>query len=288
MKSGASRSMWLRPCFLVFPMPSRHNLVRLMGFAAALLVAAAAHAQTTSPGEGLLPVTQAFALKATVAKPGAVALHFDIAPHYYLYRGRIHAKILTPGVTAGALQTPAGTREHDPYLGDVEIYHDAVDASLPYSAAGAMPAMLKLEVEYQGCHEVAPKICYPPNTETFTLPTSGGGPVGAAVGAAADGDAPRNPLTTALTAAPGTQTPAGDQSAAQSASPIGTGLAIALLLALIGGLILNLMPCVLPVLAIKAVGVLEGSESRQRARAHALAYAAGVIATFLAIGLAIL
>jgi thiol:disulfide interchange protein DsbD len=259
-----------------------------MGFAAALLVAAAAHAQTTSPGEGLLPVTQAFALKATIAKPGAVALHFDIAPHYYLYRGRIHAKILTPGVTAGALQTPAGTREHDPYLGDVEIYHDAVDASLPYSAAGAMPAMLKLEVEYQGCHEVAPKICYPPNTETFTLPTSGGGPVGAAVGAAADGDAPRNPLTTALTAAPGTQTPAGDQSAAQSASPIGTGLAIALLLALIGGLILNLMPCVLPVLAIKAVGVLEGSESRQRARAHALAYAAGVIATFLAIGLAIL
>jgi thiol:disulfide interchange protein DsbD len=280
--------MWLRLCFLVFPMPSRHNLVRLMGFAAALLVAAAAHAQTTSPGEGLLPVTQAFALKATIAKPGAVALHFDIAPHYYLYRGRIHAKILTPGVTAGALQTPAGTREHDPYLGDVEIYHDAVDASLPYSAAGAMPAMLKLEVEYQGCHEVAPKICYPPNTETFTLPTSGGGPVGAAVGAAADGDAPRNPLTTALTAAPGTQTPAGDQSAAQSASPIGTGLAIALLLALIGGLILNLMPCVLPVLAIKAVGVLEGSESRQRARAHALAYAAGVIATFLAIGLAIL
>ncbi len=280
--------MWLRPCFLVFPMPSRHNLVRLMGFAAALLVAAAAHAQTTSPGDGLLPVTQAFALKATIAKPGAVALHFDIAPHYYLYRGRIHAKILTPGVTAGALQTPAGTREHDPYLGDVEIYHDAVDASLPYSAAGAMPAMLKLEVEYQGCHEVAPKICYPPNTETFTLPTSGGGPVGAAVGAAADGDAPRNPLTTALTAAPGTQTPAGDQSAAQSASPIGTGLAIALLLALIGGLILNLMPCVLPVLAIKAVGVLEGSESRQRARAHALAYAAGVIATFLAIGLAIL
>ena len=164
--------MWLRLCFLVFPMPSRHNLVRLMGFAAALLVAAAAHAQTTSPGEGLLPVTQAFALKATIAKPGAVALHFDIAPHYYLYRGRIHAKILTPGVTAGALQTPAGTREHDPYLGDVEIYHDAVDASLPYSAAGAMPAMLKLEVEYQGCHEVAPKICYPPNTETFTLPLS--------------------------------------------------------------------------------------------------------------------
>jgi thiol:disulfide interchange protein DsbD len=56
----------------------------------------------------------------------------------------------------------------------------------------------------------------------------------------------------------------------------------------VGGLILNLMPCVLPVLAIKAVGVLESGESRQRARIDALAYAAGVICTFLAIGFAIL
>ncbi|HKZ10671.1 MAG TPA: protein-disulfide reductase DsbD [Rhodanobacteraceae bacterium] len=269
-------------------MLSRQILVRLMVFAAALFVAAGAHAQTSSPGEGLLPVTQAFALKATIDKPGVVALHFDIAPHYYLYRGRIHAKILTPGVTAGTLQTPAGTREHDPYLGDVEIYHDAVDASLPYTAAGAVPAALKVEVEYQGCHEVAPKICYPPNTETFTLPTSGGGPIGAAGGGAAGGGAPRNPITSSLTGATNAQALAGDQAIAQAAHPIGTGLALALLLAFVGGLILNLMPCVLPVLAIKAVGVLEGGESRQRARAHALAYAAGVIATFLAIGLTII
>jgi len=280
--------MWLRPRFLVIPMLSRPILVRLMVFAAALFMAAGVHAQTSSPGEGLLPVTQAFALKATIAKPGVVALHFDIAPHYYLYRGRIHAKILTPDVTAGTLQTPAGTREHDPYLGDVEIYHDVVAASLSYTAAGAVPAALKVEVEYQGCHEVAPKICYPPNTETFTLPTSGGGPISAAGGGAADGGAPRNPLTSSLTGATNAQALAGDRATVQAASPIGTGLAFALLLAFVGGLILNLMPCVLPVLAIKAVGVLEGGESRQRARAHALAYAAGVIATFLAIGFAII
>ncbi len=258
-----------------------------MGFAAALFVAAGACAQATSPGEGLLPVTEAFALKPVIAKPGTIALHFDIAPHYYLYRGRIHAKILTPGVTAGALQTPPGIKEHDPYLGDVEIYHDAVDASLPYTAAGAMPGTLEVEVEYQGCHEVAPKICYPPNSETFTLPTSGGGPIGAAGGDnAVDGGAARNPITSSLATTP--QASASAPTAAQAASPIGTGLAFALLLAFVGGLILNLMPCVLPVLAIKAVGVLEGGESRQRARAHALAYAAGVIATFLAIGLVIL
>jgi thiol:disulfide interchange protein DsbD len=269
-------------------MLSRQLFIRLMGFAAALSVATGACAQATSPGEGLLPVTEAFALKPVIAKPGTIALHFDIAPHYYLYRGRIHAKILTPGVTAGALQTPPGTKEHDPYLGDGEIYHDAVDASLPYNATGALPATLKVEVEYQGCHEIEPKICYPPNAETFTLPTSGGGPLGTAGGGAVDGGAPRNPLTSSLTAAPDVPTATGDQPTAQATSPIGTGLAFALLLAFVGGLILNLMPCVLPVLAIKAVGLLESGESRQRARAHALAYAAGVIATFLAIGLAIL
>ena len=268
---------------------ARQFFSRLILLAALCLVATSAFAQSTSPGGGLLPVTQAFALKPTIAKPGTIALHFDIAQHYYLYRGRIHAKVLTPGVAAGALQTPAGIKEHDPYLGDVEIYHDAVEASLPYSAAGAMPATLKVAVTYQGCHEVEPKICYPPNTETFTLPTSGGGPVGATGGGnAINGGAPRDSVTASLAAASAAPTSATPESGAQTANQVNTGLAFALLLAFVGGLILNLMPCVLPVLAIKAVGVLESGESRQRARVGALAYAAGVIVTFLVIGLAIL
>ena len=270
-------------------MSSERLFPRFILLATLLLAATGAFAQSTSPGDGLLPVTQAFALKPVITKPGTINLHFDIAPHYYLYRGRIHAKILTAGVTAGALQTPAGIKEHDPYLGDVEIYHDAVEASLPYGAAGVMPATLKVAVTYQGCHEVEPKICYPPNTETFTLPTSGGGPVGATGGdSAINGGAPRDSVTASLAAASAAPTSATPESGARTANQINMGLAFALLLAFVGGLILNLMPCVLPVLAIKAVGVLESGESRQRARVGALAYAAGVIATFLAIGLAIL
>ncbi|HJR12458.1 MAG TPA: protein-disulfide reductase DsbD [Rhodanobacteraceae bacterium] len=274
---------------MMMPLPGK-LLLRLFLPAALLLVVLGTNAQSASPGEGLLPVTQAFALKATIDKPGTVALHFDIAPHYYLYRGRIHAKVLTPGVSPGALQTPPGTREHDPYLGDVEIYHGAADAALPYTAAGAVPVTLKVEVSYQGCHEVPPLICYPPNTETFILPTSGGGPIAATGGGnTVDGGASRGPMTASLAAGISSgPTSAAPEAGAQSLSPISTGLAFALLLAFTGGLILNLMPCVLPILAIKAVGVLESGESRQRARIDALAYALGVIATFLAIGLAIL
>ncbi|HEX5352606.1 MAG TPA: protein-disulfide reductase DsbD [Rhodanobacteraceae bacterium] len=272
-------------------MLSRRILARPILLAALLLVAAGAYAQTTSPGGGLLLVTQAFALKPIVQKPGTIALHFDIAPHYYLYRGRIHARILTPGIKAGAIDLPPGTPEHDPYLGDVVIYHNVVDGSLPYAASGAMPATLEVSVTYQGCHEVAPKICYPPNTQTFTLPTSGGGPVTAAGGGGAGGNAPPgNPITAQLTAAAtNPQPPVATNTATRTGTgPLSTGLAFALLLAFVGGLILNLMPCVLPILAIKAVGVLESNESRPRARMHALSYGAGVICTFLAIGFAIL
>jgi thiol:disulfide interchange protein len=62
-----------------------------------------------------------------------------------------------------------------------------------------------------------------------------------------------------------------------------TGLLPALLLALIGGLILNLMPCVLPVLAIKVLG-FANAPSRQARVAGGVAYTAGVVLSFVALG----
>ncbi len=51
--------------------------------------------------------------------------------------------------------------------------------------------------------------------------------------------------------------------------------------AFLGGLILNLMPCVFPILAMKAVGIarLSGHE-RHQVRAHALSYTLGVLVAF--------
>jgi DsbC/DsbD-like thiol-disulfide interchange protein/cytochrome c biogenesis protein CcdA len=56
-------------------------------------------------------------------------------------------------------------------------------------------------------------------------------------------------------------------------------------LALLGGLILNLMPCVFPVLSMKALTLVEkrGAE-KSEARTLGLVFAAGVIGTFLALG----
>jgi thiol:disulfide interchange protein DsbD len=68
-----------------------------------------------------------------------------------------------------------------------------------------------------------------------------------------------------------------------------TGLGAALLLALLGGLILNLMPCVFPVLSIKAIGLVTHAHGdRGVMRAHGLAYTAGVLASFAVVAGALL
>ncbi len=60
------------------------------------------------------------------------------------------------------------------------------------------------------------------------------------------------------------------------------GLWQAAILAFLGGLLLNLMPCVFPVLSIKVLSLVRHSgESPGRVRLHGLAYAAGVLASFL-------
>jgi thiol:disulfide interchange protein DsbD len=58
----------------------------------------------------------------------------------------------------------------------------------------------------------------------------------------------------------------------------------ALALALLGGLILNLMPCVLPVLSLKALSLAGNGEDPARARRHALWYTAGVVLSFVLLG----
>jgi len=61
------------------------------------------------------------------------------------------------------------------------------------------------------------------------------------------------------------------------------GLALAALFAFGGGLILNLMPCVFPILAMKAASLAGHAHAGSEARRQGLAFGAGVLATFLAL-----
>ena len=58
--------------------------------------------------------------------------------------------------------------------------------------------------------------------------------------------------------------------------------------AILGGLILNLMPCVFPILSLKALSLARSGGDARSAKVEALAYAAGAIVTALLLGAALL
>jgi thiol:disulfide interchange protein DsbD len=68
-----------------------------------------------------------------------------------------------------------------------------------------------------------------------------------------------------------------------ASSGAGLGLVPAALFAFLGGVILNLMPCVFPILAMKAAAFAGHAHERKAAQGQGLAFLAGVLATFLAL-----
>ena len=69
----------------------------------------------------------------------------------------------------------------------------------------------------------------------------------------------------------------------ESASGAGTFL-LALGGALLGGVLLNIMPCVFPILSLKALSLAKAGESEGAARIEALAYTGGVMLVCVALG----
>jgi thiol:disulfide interchange protein len=91
-----------------------------------------------------------------------------------------------------------------------------------------------------------------------------------------------------LAAAPGPVPAAGTPVSAAAGAGGWRALAIALGGALLGGLLLNVMPCVFPILSLKALSLARAGESDRTARVEGLAYTAGVVLVCLALGAALL
>ena len=211
-----------------------------------------------------LPAEQAFGFDAIVDTPDRLLLRFTPAKGYYLYRDR--TAIATKGaaslVLPGTPQWPAAQSYHDGHFGDVAVYFTPVEVPLPVLRQDTKAQALTVNVTMQGCK--VDGICYPPMQRSVTLDLPAGGTV---------------------TAMPPIQPTAAAHPAAAPRSPIAAiSFGLALLLALGGGLILNLMPCVLPVLSLKAIALVEAGESRARARSQALWYTAGVLVSLATLG----
>ncbi|MEP6483783.1 MAG: protein-disulfide reductase DsbD [Rudaea sp.] len=133
-----------------------------------LLVLALTAPLYAADADNLLPVEQAFKVQAKAVDRGSVQFDFTIADDYYLYRERVKVKSNDAGVTLGSLDMPAGEKKHDEFLGDVEVYHHGFSAT-QHLTAPADATKVSIELRYQGCHQVEPKICFPPQKVALSI-----------------------------------------------------------------------------------------------------------------------
>ena len=80
------------------------------------------------------------------------------------------------------------------------------------------------------------------------------------------------------------EVPGGLPSLDPSNEQAGGALALLLLAALAGGLVLNVMPCVFPILSLKALSLARSGGEASEARGEALAYTAGAVLACVALG----
>lgn len=250
-----------------------------------------------------LPQEQAFAFEAIAYDGNQLLLRFTPAPGYYVYRDRTSMKL--EGAKHIALDRPRwpkGQSHRDEHFGEVVVYFDQAEVPVPLRRSSGEAADATLKVTFQGCQKDG--ICYPPMTRAVKLKI----PKGEVTSTADAGETADAPLIPALPgASPNATSPASDSGAGLAPAAVSadapqevarttppadvlrkagktTSVWLALLLALAGGLVLNLMPCVLPVLSLKALSLADSGRGGGHARASALWYTAGVLLSFLAIG----
>ncbi|MGL6290323.1 MAG: protein-disulfide reductase DsbD family protein, partial [Silanimonas sp.] len=222
---------------------------------------------TATGAAGLpLPDTEAYRLEAVTDGPDRIVVRFTIAPGYYLYRDKTtFAAQSERGAMVRPGAWPPARTYSDEYFGEQAVYFDEVLIPLEVIRTQSGADTLRLSVGFMGCQENG--VCYPPLKRELTIALA---------------DAPAN---ADAMAASGAVPKDGEADTATNRTPgAGLGLFAALGLALLGGLILNLMPCVLPILSLKALGLAGSGESEAKARSHALWYTAGVVLSFAALG----
>ncbi len=135
-----------------------------------LALAFAAFAQgllgPSSNQDQFLPVDEAFVFTASADGAEQLLLDWQVAPGYYLYRHRVSAKTSTPGFALGEIALPAGKKKTDEFFGDVEVYYDALSATVPVERPADASAF-EIAVSYQGCADAG--LCYPPVTKTVAI-----------------------------------------------------------------------------------------------------------------------
>ena len=249
----------------------RRFMPALAALAALLLPLTRPSPAAAQPSPPPPPVRGALWVEAEAARPGEtvrVGVQLTIAPGWHIYGPQpgdaglaTQLDLSATGAQFGPAQFPPATTfaENDQvktfgYAKGVTLVRAMqVDAA----ATGELP--LRAQVKYLACNiTCTPGQLVLERRVPLAAEAAAAGPEARAAFAAFDA---------ALRAPP----------AALEASLGARGLLELLVAAFVGGLLLNLMPCVLPVLALKATSLVQLGREDARARRHAWAYLVGVV-----------
>ncbi len=271
-------------------MKTRRFFLTLLFF----VIAVGAQAQF-GPPPGESNVTAAVVSDVKTVKAGDsfhLGVHFKMGPGWHIY-GKEPGQyalptevkwVLPDGVAAkGGLiwppdiefETPMGPDE--PPIKNRGYEDEVVLAQAFVINADAKPGpfTVKVEAKWLGCKDV----CVPGQAELEWTGTIGATTTADEAGAKL--------LQTALSqsAAPVAKP---DPTPGPTAAAADIPLVRVIVLALVFGVIMNLMPCVWPVLSIKIVHFVEQAGEGRRAWRHGLAFALGIVASFLILAVIVL
>ncbi len=120
----------------------------------------------------ILPADEAFVLDRRVDGANEITLSWRIAPGYYLYSDKFEFSTGS-AIQLGAARLPAGEPHTDEHFGDVSIFYNYVEATIPFSRASPDAIDVIIDARYQGCK--VDSICYPviEQSAMLDLPPSG-------------------------------------------------------------------------------------------------------------------
>lgn len=182
-------------------------------------------------------------------------LNFDweIADGYYLYKAKINVFAHDANTQIHNMVFSDSQNKFDEFFNEnMEIFYDSATMTAAYVSSDKI---LQLKLLSQGCADIG--FCYPPQEQWIQINLE-------------------NSKVEIYQNQPNSFT--NSQTSTKNIS-----IFAAMLGAFLGGLILNLMPCVFPVLSIKAMSFMQTHQTNRELRLHATTYMIGVVTSFLII-----
>jgi len=120
-----------------------------------------ANAQETTPP----PKWATFEVQ--VLSPSQLAVRWDIAPGYFLFRNKFRFQTTTPNLQLQTPQYPPSTHQEIAHLGTQEVYRGSFTLSLPLVRENPQASALSLTVLSQGCDDNGH--CFPQQQSMVTI-----------------------------------------------------------------------------------------------------------------------